>query len=40
MKTSKGKGPASGVPKTPKKLQHTSSGRVGKDKPKDPVEVY
>lgn len=40
MKTSKGKGPANGVAKTSKKLQHTSSGKVGKEKQKDPVEVH
>ena len=36
MKSSKGKGPANGVTKTPKKLQQVPSGR---QKLRDPVEV-
>ena len=38
MKSSKGKGPANGVAKTPKKLAVSSSVKM-KEKPKDPVEV-
>ena len=39
MKSSKGKGPAGGAPKTPKKPQLTASGKFAKEKAKDPVEV-